>query len=117
MIFKSQNTTNIVKHNVKMHIYNTKEECSNAAVVYQETEIGHSEEFYHEKSAFIYYILEGSGKWIIEDEEYEVEARDVVIVPAGKRFYFKGNLKQICITAPAWTEEYEKHVKYINLAK
>ena len=36
-----------------MHIYNNKEECSNASVVYQETEKGHTEEFYHEKSAFI----------------------------------------------------------------
>lgn len=115
MIFKSENTTNIEKQGVKMHIYNNKEECPNAAVVYQETEKGHSEEFYHEKSAFIYYILEGCGKWIIEDEEYEVKAKDVVIVPPGKRFYFKGKIKQICITAPAWEEKFEKHVKYIKL--
>ncbi|MGB9937219.1 MAG: cupin domain-containing protein [Methanobacterium sp.] len=115
MIFKSQNTINIKKHDVKMHIYNTKEECSDAAVVYQETEIGHSEEFYHEKSAFIYYILEGKGTWIIEDKEHKVEAKDVVIVPPGKKFYFKGQLKQICITTPAWDEKYEKHVRYIKL--
>jgi len=114
MIFKSKNTTNIEKCGVKMHIYNTKEECHEAAVLYQETEIGHMEEFYHEKSAFIYYILEGSGKWIIEDEEFEVEAKDVVIVPPGKRFYFKGNLKQVCVTTPAWDEEYEKHIRYIK---
>ena len=53
MIFKSENTTNIEKQGVKMHIYNTKEECSNAAVDYQETGKGHTEEFYHEKSAII----------------------------------------------------------------
>jgi mannose-6-phosphate isomerase-like protein (cupin superfamily) len=114
MIFKSKNTANIEKHGVKMHIYNSKEQCLNAAVVYQETEKGHMEEFYHEKSAFIYYILEGHGKWIIEDVEYEVEAGDVVIVPPGKRFYFKGKLKQVCVTAPAWDEEFEKHVKFID---
>lgn len=50
-----------------MSIYNVKEEFPEAAVVYQGTEKGHSEEFYHEKSAFIYYIIEGKGKWIIED--------------------------------------------------
>lgn len=114
MIFKSKNTRNIEKHGVNMHIYNTKEQCPNAAVVYQETENGHMEEFYHEKSTFIYYILEGKGTWIIEDIEYNVEARDVVIVPPGKRFYFKGELKQVCVTAPAWDEEYEKHVRYIE---
>ena len=97
-----------------MHIYNTKEECNEAAVVYQETEKGHMEEFYHQKSTFIYYILEGSGKWVIEDEEFEVETKDVVIVPPGKRFYFKGNLKQVCITTPAWDEKHEKHIRYIK---
>ena len=114
MIFKSQNTTNIEKRGVKMNIYNTKEECKEAAVVYQETKNGHMEEFYHEKSAFIYYILEGSGTWIIEDKEYDVKAKDVVIVPPGKKFYFKGNLKQVCVTTPAWDEKYEKHIRYIK---
>lgn len=98
-----------------MHIYNTKEECPEAAVVYQETKKGHLEEFYHEKSAFIYHILEGKGKWIIDDVEYEVKAKDVVIVPPGKRFYFKGELKHVCITAPAWDDKYENHVRFIQM--
>lgn len=114
MIFKFENTKPIEKHGVKMFIYNTGEECPQAAVVYQKTKKGHMEEFYHEKSAFIYYILEGKGTWIIEDEEYEVKAKDVIIVPPGKRFYFKGELEQICVTAPAWDEKYEKHVRYIE---
>lgn len=53
MIFKSKNTEKIEKHGVKMHIYNTKDEYEGTAVVYQETEKGHLEEFYHEKSALI----------------------------------------------------------------
>lgn len=97
-----------------MSIYNVKEEFPEAAVVYQETEKGHSEEFYHEKSAFIYYIIEGKGKWIIEDVEYDVEAHDVVIVPPCQKFYFKGKLKQLCVTVPAWDEKYEKHVKFVH---
>ena len=69
MIFKFEDARTLEKHGIRMFIYNTKEEYNRAAVVYQETETGHLEEFYHEKSAFIYYILEGGGKWIIEDEE------------------------------------------------
>lgn len=114
MIYDFEDAESIDKHGVLMHIYNTKEECPEAAVVYQETKKGHMEEFYHEKSAFIYYILEGNGKWIIEGEVYDVKATDVIIVPPGKRFYFKGKLKQICITAPAWDEKFEKHVRYIE---
>ncbi len=75
----------------------------------------HAEEFYHEKSAFINYIIEGRGTWVIEDIEYPIEAGDVVIVPPRRRFYFTGTLKQICVTAPAWEEYYEKHVRYVDL--
>jgi hypothetical protein len=49
MIFKFEDNKVIEKHGVKMSIYNTKEECPPAAVVYQETDKGHLEEFYHTK--------------------------------------------------------------------
>jgi predicted house-cleaning noncanonical NTP pyrophosphatase (MazG superfamily) len=115
MVFRPETAEVIEKHGVNMRIYTSKADCKNAALLYQETEIGHKEEFFHEKSDFIYYILEGSGTWIIEDNEFEVRARDAVVVPAGKRFWFRGNLKQICVTAPAWEEQYEHHIRYLDL--
>jgi mannose-6-phosphate isomerase-like protein (cupin superfamily) len=114
MVYKKEKALQIEKHGVRMRIYNFKEDCPQAAVAYQETDIGHREEFYHEKSAFIYYIIEGSGTWVIEDKEYPVSAQDVVIVPPGKRFYFRGALKQVCITAPAWEEAFERHVRFVE---
>jgi mannose-6-phosphate isomerase-like protein (cupin superfamily) len=114
MVYKRKDAVSVTKHGVKMYIYNNKRDSPYAAVVYQETEKGHTQEFYNEKSTFLYYILEGSGIWIIEDECFEVEKNDVIIIPPGKRFYFKGNVKQICITAPAWEEEHERHVKFID---
>ena len=98
-----------------MRIYTTKEDCANAAILYQETETGHAEEFVHDKSDFLYYILEGSGTWVVEDRKFDVRAGDVVVVPAGNRFWFRGNLKQICITAPAGEEKYERHIRDIKL--
>jgi len=115
IVFKPENAETIEKRGVKMRIYTTKSDCSNAAVLYQETETGHAEEFMHEKSNFIYYILEGSGTWVVEDNEHKVKAGDVIIVPAGKRFWFRGNLKQICITAPAWEAQYEHHIRDVVL--
>ena len=114
MIYKKENATEFEKQGVKMRVYNSKENCTEAAVVYQETDKGHFEEFYHSKSNFIFYIIEGRGTWYIEDEAYEVSAEDVVIVPPNKRFYYKGKLKQVCITAPAWEEEFEHHVRDIK---
>lgn len=115
MIFNKENAFAVEKHGVRMRIYNGKDNCPQAAVAYQETETGHAEEFLHETSFFIYYIIEGNGTWIIEDREYEVAAGDVVIVPPGKRFYFRGTLKQICVTSPAWEETGERHVRFVEL--
>lgn len=115
VVFKPEDAAVIEKHGVKMRIYTTKAESRNAAVLYQETQKGHKEEFLHEKSDFIYYILEGSGVWIVEDREFEARAGDVVVVPAGKRFWFRGNLKQVCVTAPAWEEQYERHIRDLEL--
>lgn len=115
MIFKKSQAFEAEKQGVKMWIYNGKDDCPNAAVAYQETETGHAQEFYHSKSAFVFYIIEGEGVWIIEGEEFPVSATDVVIVPPEKRFYYKGRLKQVCITAPAWEEKHEHHVRQVDI--
>jgi hypothetical protein len=59
LIYKKEDAVLIEKNNVKMRIYNSKEQCPQAAVVYQETESGHNEEFLHKKS---YFILSYRGK-------------------------------------------------------
>lgn len=114
MIYKKNTAIELEKHGVKMRVYNSREQCPEAAIVYQETKTGHHEEFYHSKSNFIFYIIKGSGTWFIEDQPYKVETGDVVIIPPNNKFYYKGNLKQICITTPAWEEEYEHHVRNIE---
>ncbi len=45
------------------------------------------------RKGFYLLYLEGSGVWIVEDRAFEARAEDVVVVPAGKRFWFHGNLK------------------------
>lgn len=115
VVFRPEKAGVIEKHGVRMRIYTTKEDCPNAAVLYQETETGHAEEFVHDKSDFLYYILEGYGTWVVEDREFDVRAGDVVVVPAGNRFWFRGNLKQICITAPAWEVKCERHIRDIKM--
>jgi mannose-6-phosphate isomerase-like protein (cupin superfamily) len=114
MIFKKEDAVEFEKSGVKMRVYNSKEQCPQAAVVYQETEKGHLEEFYHSKSHFVFYIIDGEGIWFIEDKPFNVKAGDVVIIEPGKRFYYKGRLKQVCITSPSWEPEYEHHVRDIE---
>jgi mannose-6-phosphate isomerase-like protein (cupin superfamily) len=115
MICRKQDAITVEKQGVKMRIYNSKDQCPQAAVVYQETEKGHSEEFLHKKSYFIFYIIEGSGTWYLEDKPQDVSAGDVVIIPPNTRFYYRGKLKQVCVTSPAWEPEGEQHIRDIQL--
>jgi mannose-6-phosphate isomerase-like protein (cupin superfamily) len=115
MIFTRRNAFQVTKNDVDMWIYNRGEDCAQAAVAYQETRVGHSEEFRHNKSAFVFYIIEGSGQWVIDGETFDVEATDVVIVPPGTKFFYRGDLKQVCITAPAWEEAYEESIRMVSL--
>src|ERR1700742_1543156 len=111
MIVRQSDAIHIAKNGVEMWIYNGKDDLAEAAVVYQETARGHAEEFRHTRSAFVFFIVEGEGTWFIEDEAFAVKAHDVVLVPAGKRFYYTGALKQVCVTAPAWEPQYEEHIR------
>jgi len=114
MLYKKENAVNIEKNGVKMRIYNRKEQFPQAAVVCQETETGHSEEFLNKKSYFIFYIVEGAATWFIEDKPYEAAAGDTVIIPPNTRFYYMGKLKQVCVTTPAWEPQYEQHIRDIH---
>lgn len=115
MVFKRRDAFQASKHGVDMWVYTGRDDLEQAAVAYQETERGHAQEFRHHRSAFVFYILEGSGEWVIDGETYPVEATDVVVVPPGRAFYYRGRLKQICVTAPAWEEAYEEEVRKVAL--
>lgn len=75
---------------------------------------GHFEEFVHDKSIFTYIFLEGSGTFYLDDEEVVVKAGDVLSINPGTRIYYKGNLKQILITTPAYDSRFERHIRNIE---
>jgi len=76
-------------------------------VVIENTEEGHSSEFYNIKSTFNYIILEGNGSFFLDEEEVIVSKGDFLSILPNTRIYFKGKLKMILITNPAWKKEDE----------
>ena len=75
---------------------------------------GHFEEFVHDNSTFTYIFLEGEGIFYLDDEEVKVKAGDVLSINPGTRIYYKGNLKQVLITTPAYDPKYERHIRDIQ---
>lgn len=82
--------------------------------VMEAVEEGHFEEFVHDKSTFTYIFLEGSGTFYLDDEAVNVKAGDVLSIEPGTRIYYKGNLKQILITTPAYDPAFERHIRDIE---
>lgn len=113
-IFSKGDANHFKKAGVEMWVYMNKNDCEEAGFVYQEVDGIHESEFINEKSTFLYYIIEGEGVFVIEGKEYSVKATDVIAIPPKTKFYYKGKMKQILNTVPAWQEKYEKIIRKIE---
>lgn len=101
---KSSTVPKKEKHGISIDIY---PDIDGAGVVHVSTETGHNQEFYDRQSTFIYFILDGSGKFFLDDEEIEVDRGDVLSIEPNTRIYYKGALKMLLLTTPAWKPENE----------
>src|SRR5688572_15365236 len=52
------------------------------------------------------YIIEGTGKVVVNGEEHQVEAGDLIVLePGDKHFGEYKNVKLVTFTSPNWSEE------------
>lgn len=107
--FSDMNT--IQKFGVDITLYPGSPE---AGIVYEETEKGHFEEWSSDASTYHWFIIEGTGTFVIDDEKFEVQAKDLIVVPPKKRIHYFGNLKMVLITAPPYDETNEHHVRNVD---
>jgi len=56
---------------------------------------------------FDYYILEGEGYFVFNDEKQKVKQGDLVVVPPGTKYSFGGKLKMLLINTPHWSQDQE----------
>lgn len=59
---------------------------------------------------FNYYILKGTGYFIIDGQKYEVSVGDLIVLPPKTKYTFGGKLKMLLINTPHWSEEQEEVV-------
>ena len=57
------------------------------------------------------YIIEGSGKVVVEEKEVKLEEGDLVLIEPGEKYFWEGNLKMFVPCTPAWYPEQHKEVK------
>jgi mannose-6-phosphate isomerase-like protein (cupin superfamily) len=59
----------------------------------------------------IIYVHEGSGKVVVEGQEHALSAGDTVLIEAGEKYYWEGDMHLFISCRPAWTIEQHQTVE------
>lgn len=96
------------KVGIKGKKYSVASISSKTGVCQIETEKGHETTIIEHKCDFIYYVLEGKGTFEIDGQMENCIEGDLVVIPAGSKFQYKGQLKMLLISTPAFYPEQEE---------
>jgi mannose-6-phosphate isomerase-like protein (cupin superfamily) len=76
------------------------EERDGAAAEVHHVEIEDAKLHYHEKTDEVYYVIDGQGTMVLDDEEIELHEGVVVYVPRGVRHKAIGKLTVLTVCIP-----------------
>lgn len=110
-VYSLDEAKQIQKFGVNISIYAAD---APSGFVYEETDSGHFEEFYDTESTYTWFIIDGNGTFVIEDEKIEVGPKDLVVVPPNKRIHYFGEMKMLLCTSPAFNPANERHVRDVD---
>ena len=107
-VIKAPKQYSFEKVGIKGKIFPTDKLTDKTEYFLVETENGHETEIIEHKCDFIYYILSGYGSFLINGQQEKCQPVDLVVIPMGCRFSYKGKLKMIATSTPPWFEEQEE---------
>lgn len=76
------------------------DEADEAAAEVHHVEIDNAKLHYHKQTDEFYYIIDGQGKMVLDDEEVEVHKGVVVYVPRGVKHKAVGKLTVLTVCIP-----------------
>jgi mannose-6-phosphate isomerase-like protein (cupin superfamily) len=99
---------------LKGWVYNEKEDFKNATAAYVETTSKHGKTK-NLKSTVVYFVVSGKGVFNLNEKEYIVKAKDVVIIPTGTIYDYKpsknSKLRLFMVHAPAFDAKFDIHLE------
>lgn len=110
--FTAENANTFNKHGVDLVVYG--ENVPEANVVHVSVDEGHFQEFSDQKSYFIYYIYEGQGVFVLNDEKVEAKPTDLIVIPPNTRIHYFGTMKMVLTVSPAFDEANEVHHRFVD---
>lgn len=100
------------KHGINLWAYDS--ETPGAELVYIEVEKGHFEEFYNKKSTLLYYVIDGYGTFYLDGKPEPATRGDMVVIKPKIKCYYLGKMRLALVSTPAWNEDDEVHVRFID---
>ena len=76
------------------------EEQDGAAAEIHQVEIMDAKLHYHERTDEFYYVIDGQGTMVLDDEEIELHKGVVVYIPRGVRHKARGNVTVLTVCIP-----------------
>jgi mannose-6-phosphate isomerase-like protein (cupin superfamily) len=76
------------------------EEADSAAAEIHQVEIKDARLHYHEKTDEFYYVIDGQGTMVLDDEQIELHRGVVVYIPRGVKHKASGNLTVLTVCIP-----------------
>jgi len=76
------------------------EEQDGAAAEIHQVDITDAKLHYHERTDEFYYVIDGQGTMLLDDEEIELHRGVVVYIPRGIRHKARGNLTVLTVCIP-----------------
>jgi mannose-6-phosphate isomerase-like protein (cupin superfamily) len=96
------------KVGIKGKIFSSQDLTNRTEFVLIETDHGHDTTIRQKICDFCYYILDGDGYFLIDGEKHSCKKGDLIVIPSGKAFTYKGCLKMLLTVTPPWSEEQEE---------
>jgi mannose-6-phosphate isomerase-like protein (cupin superfamily) len=110
-VIKEPKDFSFEKVGIKGKIFQSSDLTSKTRFVLVKTETGHETTIRQQECDFIYYILEGNGYFEIDGQRENCSVGDLVVIPAGRKFTYKGKMKLLLNTTPPWSESQEETIK------
>ena len=70
-----------------------------------ETKTGRNNACLLDKSTIFYYVIEGNGQFIVNDEKVDVATNDLIEILPQNKYTYQGNLKMLEILSSRFDEE------------
>ena len=111
-VFTADKARRINKYGIDLTLYDQDVPLAN--VVHVVVKKGHFEEFYDLKSTYTYYIVKGTGTYVLNDEKFDVKETDLVVIPPKTRIHYFGTMEMVLTVSPAFDEKNERHIRIVD---